>query len=358
MDVTFSYTAIKYDNIDVFGYTAWSLLDGFEWQHAYNIRRGLFYVDFKSEKKERIPKSSALYYRQIIRENGFFPRESTPSLQAQFSCDFSWGITESVLKVRVKYWEDCWRQSYQQLYFVNKWLCMAPCVQESQCTLQTEVKPSHNCIGSVLCTLQVLGWANHRVLGAPAAADPTVGALPRLAGPPSPSLCLHLHVADQIREFQTKKLTPTDCSWVIFQPGEFPNPVRSVTTGMPATVWQRVAQGRDKVVTLVGAELPAGLRSRLKLLNEAETDSWVELECHLRQVGNKPFFKKTYTTGKDNQHQHIYLLPPELTFENATYRLFSKLVCTAPISTLNVVDKLTICIASVGILFSSLHTER
>ncbi|NXG74824.1 KLOTB protein, partial [Baryphthengus martii] len=90
--------AVKYDNIDVFGYTAWSLLDGFEWQHAYNIRRGLFYIDFQSKKKERIPKSSALYYKQIIQENGFFPRESTPSLQAQFSCDFSWGITESVLK--------------------------------------------------------------------------------------------------------------------------------------------------------------------------------------------------------------------------------------------------------------------
>uniref|UniRef100_A0A8C4UK74 Klotho beta n=1 Tax=Falco tinnunculus TaxID=100819 RepID=A0A8C4UK74_FALTI len=69
MDITFSYAAIKHDNIDVFGYTAWSLLDGFEWQHAYNIRRGLFYVDFNSEKKERIPKSSALYYKQIIREN-------------------------------------------------------------------------------------------------------------------------------------------------------------------------------------------------------------------------------------------------------------------------------------------------
>ncbi|NXA13231.1 KLOTB protein, partial [Sapayoa aenigma] len=93
--------AIKYDKVDVFGYTAWSLLDGFEWQHAYNIRRGLFYVDFKSGKKERIPKSSALYYKQIIRENGFFPRESTPSLQAQFSCDFSWGVTESVLKAEL-----------------------------------------------------------------------------------------------------------------------------------------------------------------------------------------------------------------------------------------------------------------
>lgn len=114
MYVSFSYTAIKYDNIDVFGYTAWSLLDGFEWQHAYNIRRGLFYVDFKSDKKERIPKSSALYYKQIIQENGFFPTESTLSLQAQFSCDFSWGITESVLKVRVDSWEDCWMQSNLQ----------------------------------------------------------------------------------------------------------------------------------------------------------------------------------------------------------------------------------------------------
>lgn len=103
MDITFSFAAIKYDNIDVFGYTAWSLLDGFEWQHAYNIRRGLFYVDFKSKKKERIPKSSALYYKQIIQENGFFPKDSTPNLQAQFSCDFSWGITESVLKVSIKY---------------------------------------------------------------------------------------------------------------------------------------------------------------------------------------------------------------------------------------------------------------
>uniref|UniRef100_A0A8C2U7C2 Klotho beta n=1 Tax=Coturnix japonica TaxID=93934 RepID=A0A8C2U7C2_COTJA len=70
MNVNFSYAAIKYDNIDVFGYTAWSLLDGFEWQHAYKIRRGLFYVDFRSEQKERIPKSSALYYKQIIQENG------------------------------------------------------------------------------------------------------------------------------------------------------------------------------------------------------------------------------------------------------------------------------------------------
>ena len=46
---------------------------------------------------------------------------------------------------------------------------------------------------------------------------------------------------------------------------------------------ERVAQGRDKVVMLVAAELPAGSRSCLKLLNKAETDSWVERgsKCHL-----------------------------------------------------------------------------
>ncbi|XP_006029303.1 beta-klotho [Alligator sinensis] len=93
--------AIKYDGISVFGYTAWSLLDGFEWQHAYNTRRGLFYVDFDSEQKERIPKSSALYYKQIIQDNGFFLKESPQGLQSQFSCDFSWGITESVLKAEL-----------------------------------------------------------------------------------------------------------------------------------------------------------------------------------------------------------------------------------------------------------------
>lgn len=83
----------------MFGYTAWSLLDGFEWQDAYTIRRGLFYVDFNSKQKERKPKSSAHYYKQIIRENGFSLKEATPDVQGQFPCDFSWGVTESVLKV-------------------------------------------------------------------------------------------------------------------------------------------------------------------------------------------------------------------------------------------------------------------
>lgn len=95
----FLCAAIRFDEIRVFGYTAWSLLDGFEWQDAYTTRRGLFYVDFNSKQKERRPKSSAHYYKQIVQENGFTLKESTADVQGQFPCDFSWGVTESVLKV-------------------------------------------------------------------------------------------------------------------------------------------------------------------------------------------------------------------------------------------------------------------
>ncbi|ETE58326.1 hypothetical protein L345_15952, partial [Ophiophagus hannah] len=36
--------AIKYDQIDVFGYMFWSLLGGSEWQEAFNNQRGLFHT--------------------------------------------------------------------------------------------------------------------------------------------------------------------------------------------------------------------------------------------------------------------------------------------------------------------------
>jgi beta-glucosidase len=49
------------------GYFVWSLLDNYEWADGYGKRFGLVYVDFASQK--RIPKLSAAFYRNVIREN-------------------------------------------------------------------------------------------------------------------------------------------------------------------------------------------------------------------------------------------------------------------------------------------------
>ncbi len=53
--------------VPVEGYFAWSLLDNFEWAHGYSKRFGLVYVDY--ETQQRIPKSSAKWYGQVIRQN-------------------------------------------------------------------------------------------------------------------------------------------------------------------------------------------------------------------------------------------------------------------------------------------------
>jgi beta-glucosidase len=54
--------------VDLRGYFAWSLFDNFEWQQGYSKRFGIVYVDFESQR--RVAKSSAKFYRDVIRTAG------------------------------------------------------------------------------------------------------------------------------------------------------------------------------------------------------------------------------------------------------------------------------------------------
>ena len=55
------------EGVPVKGYFLWSLLDNYEWADGYEKRFGITYVDFKTQ--QRIPKLSAMLYKQIIANN-------------------------------------------------------------------------------------------------------------------------------------------------------------------------------------------------------------------------------------------------------------------------------------------------
>ena len=75
--------AIRLDGVNVRGYTAWSLLDNFEWARGYSERFGLHYVNFSDPARPRTPKKSAHFFTKIIEDNGF------PDEKSKFSFPFA-----------------------------------------------------------------------------------------------------------------------------------------------------------------------------------------------------------------------------------------------------------------------------
>ncbi|NXE91445.1 LPH hydrolase, partial [Menura novaehollandiae] len=63
--------AVVLDGVDLRGYTAWTLMDNFEWAMGFDEKFGLYHVDFTDPTLPRRPKASARYYSQLVNCNGF-----------------------------------------------------------------------------------------------------------------------------------------------------------------------------------------------------------------------------------------------------------------------------------------------
>lgn len=59
------------DDVDIHGYTAWSLMDNLEWATGFSERFGLFYVNHSDPNLSRVAKASVGTYSTIIKCNGF-----------------------------------------------------------------------------------------------------------------------------------------------------------------------------------------------------------------------------------------------------------------------------------------------
>ncbi len=76
--LTACHEAIE-QGVNLTGYFVWSLLDNFEWALGYSKRFGLHYVDFPTGT--RIPKTSAAWYRDVIRRNGLMVESGSQSVE-------------------------------------------------------------------------------------------------------------------------------------------------------------------------------------------------------------------------------------------------------------------------------------
>ncbi|XP_041856893.1 lactase-phlorizin hydrolase-like [Melanotaenia boesemani] len=59
------------DDVNIIGYTAWSLMDNLEWAAGYTETFGLFHVNRSDPELPRVPKSSVSFYSSVINCNGF-----------------------------------------------------------------------------------------------------------------------------------------------------------------------------------------------------------------------------------------------------------------------------------------------
>uniref|UniRef100_A0A452TGJ9 Lactase/phlorizin hydrolase n=1 Tax=Ursus maritimus TaxID=29073 RepID=A0A452TGJ9_URSMA len=96
--------AYRLDGVDLRGYSAWSLMDNFEWLNGYTVKFGLYHVDFNNTNRPRTARASARYYTEVITNNGMpLPREDE-FLYGHFPEGFIWSAASAAYQI-----EGAWR---------------------------------------------------------------------------------------------------------------------------------------------------------------------------------------------------------------------------------------------------------
>ncbi|XP_056392597.1 lactase/phlorizin hydrolase-like [Hyla sarda] len=96
--------ALKLDGVNLKGYSINSLMDSFEWNQGYRFRFGLHHVDFNHPTRARAAKRTAIYYAEIIANNGIPFQKDDEFLYGEFQDDFAWGVASSSFQI-----EGAWR---------------------------------------------------------------------------------------------------------------------------------------------------------------------------------------------------------------------------------------------------------
>ncbi|NWI62451.1 LPH hydrolase, partial [Todus mexicanus] len=107
--------ACKLDGVNLKGYNAWSFMDSFEWLNGYDPRFGLHQIDFDNPSRPRTPKRSAVYYAEIIRNNGIPMPKEDEFLYGEFPKNFCWSVATAAYQI-----EGGWRADGKGLSIWDK----------------------------------------------------------------------------------------------------------------------------------------------------------------------------------------------------------------------------------------------